>query len=305
VDAPVLKNRYSFSGAAEDTVVADSVGGLDGELIGGAAQTGDGRVQLDGATGYVNLPNDIILPYSSVTLEAWIQDDGSRGWARIFDFGNSTAGEDFTPGAGGASGTTYLFLSQPSGLGNLRGAYTITGGGGGEQIVEWAGKAVETGKAKHVVWTSHAGAHTGRLYVDGVLVAANTLVFLTPADLGPTQNDWLGRSQFNDPFFLGSFDEFRIWDGAMTPAQVAASFAAGPNATLGGNGVSLAISSASATEVTLAWPASATGYTLESSPALGAGAVWTAVAGAPAVDAGQFKLTVPRSGTAAYYRLRQ
>jgi hypothetical protein len=48
-------------------------------------------------------------------------------------------------------------------------------------------------------------------------------------------NVWLGRSQFNDPFFNGKYNEFRLWKGAMTPAQVAASFAAGPD-TLPGPG---------------------------------------------------------------------
>ena len=42
-------------------------------------------------------------------------------------------------------------------------------------------------------------------------------------------NDWLGRSQFEDPFFNGSLDEFRIWNGALTAAQVAQNYAAGPN----------------------------------------------------------------------------
>ncbi len=298
VEAPILRNRYSFNGPTEDTAVTDSVGGANGDLVGGAAQTGGGKVQLDGTSGYVNLPNDLILPYTSITLEAWVQDDGSRPWARIFDFGNSSGGEDTSTG-----GTTYLFLSQPAGPGNLRGAYTLTGGGGGEQIVEWAATPLPTGALKHVVWVSHAGAHTGRLFVDGKLIAVNTLVSITPADLGSTSNDWLGRSQFNDPYFLGSFDEFRIWEGAMKPAQVAASFAAGPDASIGG--VSLGIASQAADKVTLSWPSSATGFVLESATTLSAGAVWTAVTEVPTQDAGLFKLTLARTGAATYYRLRQ
>jgi hypothetical protein len=43
-------------------------------------------------------------------------------------------------------------------------------------------------------------------------------------------NDWLGRSQFSpDPFFNGSINEFRIYDQALSGAEVAASFAAGPD----------------------------------------------------------------------------
>ena len=169
--------------------------------------------------------------------------------------------------------------------------------------MEWAATPLPTGALKHVVWVSHAGAHTGRLFVDGKLIAVNTLVSITPADLGSTSNDWLGRSQFNDPYFLGSFDEFRIWEGAMKPAQVAASFAAGPDASIGG--VSLGIASQAADKVALSWPSSATGFVLEPATTLSAGAVWTAVTEVPTQDAGLFKLTLARTGAATYYRLRQ
>ncbi|MBK8001915.1 MAG: hypothetical protein IPK15_25240, partial [Verrucomicrobia bacterium] len=94
----------------------------------GSGSYADGKLTLDGSSAYVNLPNDIVLPYQSITVEAWVQDDGSAGWARIFDFGNSSGGEDFPIGSG-TSGTQYMFLSAPSGLGNLRGAYTVSGGG--------------------------------------------------------------------------------------------------------------------------------------------------------------------------------
>src|SRR6185369_1683612 len=102
----------------------------------------------------------------------------------------------------------------------------------GEQLLQWAGRALPVGQVKHVAWVSHGPAHVGRLFVDGQVVNENLNMSLTPADLGETLNDWLGRSQFNDPFFKGSFDEFRIHQGAMSPAQVAASFAAGTSSEL-------------------------------------------------------------------------
>jgi hypothetical protein len=43
-------------------------------------------------------------------------------------------------------------------------------------------------------------------------------------------NNWLGRSQFTpDPGFAGTYDEFRIYSAALTDAQIAASFAKGPD----------------------------------------------------------------------------
>jgi len=40
-----------------------------------------------------------------------------------------------------------------------------------------------------------------------------------PSELGLTQNDWLGRSQFVlDSYLKGTIDDFRIYDGALSDA---------------------------------------------------------------------------------------
>ena len=114
-----LIHRYNFS-----TDGSDSIGAAHGTLEGGATISG-GAVQLNGVSAYVNLPNDILQPLDSLTIEVWLTDNYSGNWARIFDFGNSTAGEDVP-----ASGTQYLFLSSQSGGGTLRGAITLNANSG-------------------------------------------------------------------------------------------------------------------------------------------------------------------------------
>ncbi len=43
-------------------------------------------------------------------------------------------------------------------------------------------------------------------------------------------NCWLGRSQYAaDPELTGTFHDFRVYDAALTPSQIAASFAGGPD----------------------------------------------------------------------------
>jgi hypothetical protein len=305
-----LRHRYMFDEAAPAAALAGVVGGpLAHDFLGGAHGTvvgggtfGGGRLTLDGVTGYVNLPNDLVTNFQSITIEAWVQDDGSGGWARIFDFGNSTAGEDFPAPTGGAAGTQYMFLAFPSGFGNLRGAYTVGGGGAAEQLIEWLGNRPTAGQLVHVVWISRGPSQTGRLYVDGTLVGSNPGVTLTPASLGPTVNNWLGRAQFNDPFFRGQYEEFRIWDGAMTPAQVAASLAAGPNADVGG-GVRLRITRETGGRVKLSWPLEATDYVLECSSVLGPDAAWDLVFETVVEENGFFTVTVDASLAAKFYRL--
>jgi hypothetical protein len=230
-----------------------------------------------------------------------VEDEASGGWARVFDFGNSGGGEDFPIGSAGTGGSQYMFLAFPSGVGNLRGAYTVGGGGAAEQLIEWPGGRPTVSNAHHIAWVSLAPARTGRLFVDGTQVGENRNVTLTPAALGPTVNNWLGRSQFNDPLFRGKFDEFNIYDGAMTPTQVLARFSEGPDTTPAG--VRLSITPATSGTVTLRWPLSASDYFLQSSATLGPGAQWEDVFDPPVMEADSFALTVNADQAARYYRL--
>jgi uncharacterized protein len=63
--------------------------------------------------------------------------------------------------------------------------------------------------------------NSGTLYVNGAQVAQNTAMSLSPASLGNTTQNWLGRSQFGaDPFLNGKIDNFRIYSRALSPGEV-------------------------------------------------------------------------------------
>jgi hypothetical protein len=52
-------------------------------------------------------------------------------------------------------------------------------------------------------------------------------------------NDWLGRSQFTaDANFQGEYDEFRVYNRILSPAEIAGDFQAGPDVTVGGPSLS-------------------------------------------------------------------
>ena len=103
-----------------------------------------------------------------------------------------------------------------------------------------------------------------------------------------------------DPMFNGNYADMRIWNGALTAGQVANLYVAGPDVIAG---PALKIS-ASTSQITLVWPANATGFVLQSTANL-AGGTWTAVPGTPVVSNGLNSLTLPVSPTPAYYRLKQ
>jgi len=227
-----LTHRYSFNDSVTSTNAIDTVGGATGNLYPGASYPGDGTVLLDGVSGFVYLPNDIISNYTSFAVEAWATPTANPTWARLFDFGVNQGG----PGTGGAGGTggngltwTYVCLSDGTGL--LRGDLNSSGG---ESIIY--GPSPAAGAYHHIVLTEDAVAHTAALYDNGVQVSFEANFTITPEAVGHTFNDYIGRSQWPDPYFTGSIDEFRIYNNYQSPSQVEADYEAGATSTNGATG---------------------------------------------------------------------
>ena len=217
----VLKHRYSFSESPGSATVEDLAGTADGTLIGGASFTGDGKLVLDGADGHVDLPNGIISGLTNATFETWVTWNVRSMWQRIFDFGSNSGGE----GQQG-TGQTYLFLS-PLGLNNVvRFAATISSGGGETPVLNGRA-ALPIGQETHLAVVYNFSARSAKLFVNGQLQASGsaTIQLRSVRDV----NNWLGRSNWPDPYFNGEFNEFRIYDGALTDFEVALSAAAGPS----------------------------------------------------------------------------
>ena len=119
--------------------------------------------------------------------------------------------------------------------------------------------------------------------------------------LSPTEA-WFGAPvYYGDNNLNGRINELRIWNGALTSAQIAANFALGPNA-LPRPSVAAVASSGS---LTISWPDTFPGYTLQSSPIIGAGAVWTTVSNAYTLSGGFYTVTLPTTNSASFFRLAQ
>ncbi len=160
-------------------------------------------VRLNGVADQVNLPAGILSGLTDFTIAVWVNPAATPTWSRIFDFGTGT--------------TANMFLTVSSGAGP-RFAIT-TGGGGTEQRLS------TTGQLPLNTWTHLAvtlSGTTGTLYRNGVAVATNTAMTLRPADLGATGNNWIGRSQYADPFLNATVDDVQIHDRALSAAEVQA-----------------------------------------------------------------------------------
>ena len=278
--AAVLTHRYSFT-----TDATDSVGGADGTLVGTAVVT-NGQVGLDGGSGdYISLPPGLLENYRSATLEFWATIDSSQGsWSRVFQFadvGPATANE--------------LYFS-PSWNNPPNGSFTSYGvpAGGAGLFVSGA----LTGMTLHV--TCVVGDGSMDVYTNGVLYATASGVF-APVSQAGILGSWLGYSPYGDPGITGSIDEYRIYNGRLTPQQIAQSDALGPNQLLAPTGPTLVVTQ-SGGNVVISWPASA-GGTLQSTSNLGPGATWSNVSQTPTIVGGSKQVTLAASGTAQFFRL--
>lgn len=294
-----LAHRYSFSEAAGARTVTDSVGTANGDLLGTGTLSGDGKLNFNGTDTYVDLPNGLISSLKNVTLEAWVTPGSSRTWERIFDIGTNNNGEDQQ-----GTGTTYMFLTPRASSGLVRFAFTENSGGAELPVLKGT-NALTRGKENHVVVTYNYASGAARLFVNGQRVAVGGVASLL-AQLDDV-NVWLGKSNYRDPYFTGTMNEFRIYDGVLLDAEVAANFANGPDVLPGTAPApppNLAVSFAGGT-LTLSWPASANGFVLELTSALGSAASWTQVPTTPVRDNGNLKITIPNPQGTSFYRLKK
>ncbi|MFT7515085.1 MAG: hypothetical protein ACI9QL_004312, partial [Candidatus Omnitrophota bacterium] len=118
-----------------------------------------------------------------------------------------------------------------------------------------------TGAENHyvVVWNGVAG--TSAVYINKQLVGT-TVLNMQLSELNDL-NNWLGRSQWPDPYYNGSYNEFRIYQGAMTAFDVADSFDAGPDSVSTDITV-LSIARVPGNMIRIAWPRDPGGFTLQS-----------------------------------------
>ncbi|NUR70718.1 MAG: hypothetical protein HOU81_07840 [Hamadaea sp.] len=203
---------YKFD-ETSGTSAADATGnGKTATLSGGTAWVA-GRsgnaVDLNGSTGHVTLPSGILAGAAAATIATWVRIDTLTTWSRLFDFGSSTS--------------VNMFLTPRSSSGTARFAIT-TSGSGGEQRIN-APAALPTGAWTHVAVTLNGSV--GILYVNGAEVARSTGLTLTPASLGSTTANRIGRSQYADPYLDGAVDGLRLYSRALSASEIAALYTSG------------------------------------------------------------------------------
>lgn len=200
---------YKLDGASGTTVPDASGHGLNGTVNGAADFSSSGQgLSFNGSDTYVKVPNDVMKGMTSISVSMDVKMDAAQATPYfLYGFGNTSAG----------NGNGYLFTT-----GNSLRTSIATGNWSTEQNTKPADSHNLTrGVWKHLAYTQTGT--TGVLYEDGVEVARNTSVTITPGAIGSgtTTANAIGKSVYSgDRLFKGSMRDFRVYDRALDAGEV-------------------------------------------------------------------------------------
>lgn len=191
--AAFLNHHFTFQ-----TGVVDAVNPLVvGSLLGNANVSG-GVLNLDGNASFVQFGTALVPNAGSYSVA-------------LFAYGNGVPAGYREMISQGASGGPGFYLGTDSSGATMRASDA------------WIPTGVPFGAANtwnHYALVVDAGAATSKLYVNGTLAASVPYAIVTSISGTPTR---LG-AQFGSygEYFNGALDDVRIYDGALTGAEVAA-----------------------------------------------------------------------------------
>ena len=168
------------------------------------AQGGGYALDFDGVNDYVNLPDFSYL--NDLSFSAWFKIDTRNTWERIFDFGRGNSGDIFLTTKGGRTGGDLELTIHPFG-----GTYTID-----------PGVTCDDGQWHHVAFTYDKGSAGMVLYIDGQNMGSNSYNTYSLSDFDSGQNFYLGKANWDDPYYDGKMDEVRVWNASLTQSQIQA-----------------------------------------------------------------------------------
>jgi hypothetical protein len=256
---------------------ADSVGGNDGSVLGGpalvAGQLGN-ALNFDDIDDYVMVPNGPNFGITGdITLAAWLRRPNFAQYAAILakTDGANTWDFDFQFEDGQRLLTFYSDGTSPTTVRSTNGL----------PDTDW-----------HHVAVTRAG-DTVTFYIDGINAGTATMSGAFPNNpnsirIGTDGPAWDAGSMFN-----GSIDEVRIYNRALSGAQIQALMSP-PRLSIVQSG----------NNVILSWPATALDYALESAVSLSP-ASWSVVPQAPVVSGGQSTVSLTIGNGAQFYRLKE
>ncbi|HKM17911.1 MAG: LamG domain-containing protein [Firmicutes bacterium] len=202
---------YSFDEVQDDTVPDGSGNQRNALLEGGISPTADGykggALLFEGKDGFVRLPDNVARNLDNMTIALWVKLNSNPMWARVLDLQGSRGFMYLTLNAGDPAGGTRfsIYVGDPS----------------TEPVLTIPSNTFELGKWYHIAVVADDAEY--RFYVNGEKRASLPLTH-KPSEIGSdvVMANYLGKSQFEDPYFNGHMDEFYLFGEALGDDEIAA-----------------------------------------------------------------------------------
>jgi predicted ribosomally synthesized peptide with SipW-like signal peptide len=166
---------------------------------------------FDGVDDYVNVGNDPSLQITSaLTLEAWIKTPSywNKQYPTVVSKANYS-GSDW-------DGEYWIAIGRPYG-GKVTFAFAPAGG---NAIDHWSNSWLLPNTWYHIVATFDDSADKVRLYINGVLDKEYTETQKPAITDNPVRIGQGGNYDFQNTWFNGIIDEVRIYNRALSPAEI-------------------------------------------------------------------------------------
>ena len=213
-----LTHRWPFNGTTKDVV-----GGQDATIT-GAPTWSDAAVTMPGGnngTSYVNLGADILPTTGPVTVEIWLSQNVSANWGYLFNVGSAQTDRISLVGTSesAVSHESCVCVIHSDGAPNMSLAFLP------EKIMcHYAVVLKPSASGGTDVTVYMQDASTGRTLAKTAFHKDHL-----PADILQA-NGWLGRSPYpSDKDPAATYDEVRIWNAALSEAQLTRNAQLGPD----------------------------------------------------------------------------
>lgn len=202
---------YKFDESGGTDVMDSSGNGHNAVLHDNASftpcRTGN-ALKLTGQGGYVKLPDGILGSVKDVSITAWVKINTEDKFLKIFDFGKWSS--------------SYMYLTpRNNGTNCLR--FGISNNGFLNENGVDGCSSLPAGVWKHVAVT--ISGKVGVIYLNGIENGRNSNLDVDMALLANSFNNFIGNSRGdNNNATTGQFDDFRIYDRALSQSEIKSIF---------------------------------------------------------------------------------